>query len=577
MPRVRRISPWLAALLVAATAGVAAAAPPRGSTAVRDALGRHLVPADAAAVVRADPDELERAAELARSLGGEVGLATNLATLAAATALGFDPLSRLGWRSVGLDSEQPVLVALGRIDPTAPRSVWHLRVIARVADPGLFAQWAAHVPVTGEPWRPDRARRGELAPLLGIDARDAAAESDAARALAALDAVSVGAAARLGALLVVRRSGPFAVIDAFAPSVAQPITWARDGEWILAQLAGPASRRALIDRASAATRALAQPGVVLWTQAAGLFDAVLTWARPPATCLAFRDLLARTALSDGAAALRLTPGQISLDLVWGGSARAAHAWTTADDGLVGPPLRAGAILAASLYLGSTARLRGLPRPSLVDGGWVSLWRQVRTCGRHARVLLVGFAWPELAAQWLSDVASVSPQAARLVGGIRNIGFSARRVSAGDRRAWRAVLEGSLSHEAQAPARAIVDAIFGSRTSERRPRPHTAWAGEYLHPYVLSRGRRGAVLGVAIGGDSREWRVAQPLARGRRAAGGVLAQVAGDAAAILRQLAPDLSPRLRSLATAAVPRVGLFAGSLAVLPDGMRASILVRRP
>ena len=565
MPGLVRLSCALLALL----AGEAAAAPPRASTSVADRMGRHLVPADAALVVRADPEELERAAELVRGLGGEAGLAANLVSLAAATALGFDPLSRAGWRSVGLDGAQPILVALGRVDPTAPRSLWHVRLVARVADPRRFTDWAARVPATGEPWRPDRPR-GELARILGVGVNG---EADLARALAAHDTVSVGSASLLGGLVLVRHSAPFAVIDAFAPTGSRPIAWAHDGDWILSQLAAPTP--SLLDRRGAAG-ALMHPGLVVWTHAAGLFDAALTWGRPPATCLVFRDLFARIALSDGAAALRIRQEEIAVDLTWSAPPRAAHAWTTVDDGLVGPPLHAGAVLAASLHLGSTARLRGLPRPSLIEGGWVALWRQVRTCGRASRAMLIGFAWPELAGQWLSDVAAVSPAAARLVGGIRNLGFAARRVTAGDRRGWQAVLEGSLAPEAVVPARAVVDAVFGGRTAHRRPRPHTTWDGEYLEPYVIPR-RRGAVLGVAIGEGSRDWRIAQPLTRGKRAAGGVLARASGDAAALLRQLAPGLTPRLRSLAGAAATRVGFFETTLTVQPDGMRATLTLRRP
>jgi hypothetical protein len=563
------------ALAAALGPGLTHAAP---GTAPGPARGLELVPASSAAVVRADPGDLERAAELVRSLGGEVGLSANLVSLASASSLGFDALARAGWRSIGVDDTHPLLVALAPVDATAPGALWHFRVVARVADPLPFAAWAVRIPLLGDPWQAARPVRGALASLLGL--ADARAEAAAARSLTARGTIAVGAIPSLGALLMVRRAGAYAAVDLIRPAI--PLAWARDGARILARLDPPAAGAALGDRTSPGARALGRPGLVLWTQPGRLFDAVLAWRRPTAACGGLRELALRTTLLDGAATLRIAPRQVALEVVWSAASGGplATAWPTAEDGLVGPPLRAGAILAASLYLAGSDRLRELPRPALVAEGWVPLWRRARGCGAMARAVLVSFAWPELAAQWLDEVAAVAPQAARLVGSLRNIGFAARRVSASDRRLWHAVLESSLAPAARATAESIFDAVFGGRSAARRPRAHTAWAGEFLRPYTLQRGprgSRGAVVGVAIGEASRRWRIAQPLTRPRRGSpAGDLARAAGDAGALLDQLAPGLSPTLRAVAAAAATRVGSFAAAVTVRPDSIRASLTLRR-
>ncbi|HWM88184.1 MAG TPA: hypothetical protein VNO33_20160, partial [Kofleriaceae bacterium] len=306
-----------------------AAAPAPGAVTgapARDPRGLHLLPAGAAAVLRADPAELERAAELVRSLGGDAGMAANAVSLASASALGFDGLSRAGWRSIGVDSEQPVLVALGEVDPTAASSLWHVRVLARVADPRRFADWAGRSPILGAPWHAGSPVRGALAGLLGL-AADPRAEAEAARALTERGTISAGARPG-GALILVRRIGRYAAIDAFAATDASRINWPRDAQAILERLDPPGRGAALSDRTSAGARALARPGLVLWARPDGLFDAALTWFRPPAGCLAFRDLAPRTALIDAAASLRIGAHQIALDVAWGAApgAPVTQAW-----------------------------------------------------------------------------------------------------------------------------------------------------------------------------------------------------------------------------------------------------------
>ena len=573
MPGLTAPSIALALALTAVSAVHAAPAAPAAPAPLppaRDDRGLQLIASSAAAVLRADPAELERAADLVRSFGGETGLAASLVSLASAGAVGFDPLSRAGWRSAGLDPDRPVFAALAPADPTAPRAVWHVRAVVRIADPRAFAEWAVRVPILGQPWHPDRPGR-PLAALLGIDPT---AEAAAARALTERGTVAAGTWPSLGALLFIRRAGGYAVVDGFAPAALARLTWAQDGAWILAQLDPP--RPSLAERATAAARVLSRPGLALWIQPAGMLDAALTWSRPAPACSAFRDVAPRTALTDGAVSLRVGPHQLAVELTLSAAPGApfAAAWPTTDDGLAGSTPRAGAILSASIFLAGTDRLRALPRPALVDGGWGPLWRRARYCGRATRAVLVGFAWPELVSQWLREIAAVAPQAAALVGSLRNVGFTARRVSAGDRREWDAVLEASLAPGGQAPAGAILDAVFGGRTAARRPRPHTVWAGNALHPYTLSRGPRGAIVGVALGDRARRWRLDQPNYRPRRAA--AMARARGDAGALLRQLAPGLAGPVGALGAAAAPRVGSFDAEVTVHPDALRLAATIRR-
>ncbi len=123
---------------------------------------------------------------------------------------------------------------------------------------------------------------------------------------------------------------------------------------------------------------------------------------------------------------------------------------------------------------------------------------------------------------------------------------------------------------------MLDAVFGGRRTARRPRRHIAWDGVYLHPYALSRGKRGGIIGVGIGDRARRWRLDQPLSRPRRNPPRTLARAAADGPALLRQLAPTLSPGPRALATAAERKVGLVDVVVTTQPDSVRISATVRR-
>ncbi|HLU68400.1 MAG TPA: hypothetical protein VKZ63_19080, partial [Kofleriaceae bacterium] len=135
-------------------------------------------------------------------------------------------------------------------------------------------------------------------------------------------------------------------------------------------------------------------------------------------------------------------------------------------------------------------------------------------------------------------------------------------------------EVSLEPAAGPAAERILDAVFGERRTERRPRPHQAWGGGVLRPYALSAGRALRVIGVGFGPDSVTWRLRR-AGPGRRRAPRELLRLRGDAGAILRQIADDLPPRAAIVGRAAARRVGSVSGSLTAGPDAIRLTTQLR--
>ena len=563
----------LAGRAALALAAALAALAPRPASAAPPPDGRALLRADAALVLRADPVELERVAVLARGLGGDLGLAANLLSLGTATALGFDALAVAGWRSVGLDPGRPAFLQISaagpRARPGAAGVFRHARLVAHVADPVRLAGWAHAVPVLEQRWSPGRA--GDLGALLGATGRAAA---DAARDLRDRGVLAAGSAAPLGVLVFLRQEGPLLVIDAVVPP--RPVSWARDRDRVLAHLSAPDPAAAMPGRGSAGALLLARPGLVLWTRAGAPSELLPGGPRPGGTCAALRDLAADSSLLDAAAAIHIAPRRLEAELVWGvaDDAPVAAAFPRADDGLLGPPRRGGAIASAALYLASTDRLRALPRGALVRAGWASFWHHVEACGAGARLDAQLFLWPQLAAQWLEEIAAVHPAGATLVSAVRNAAVSATRVSARDRRDWRAVAEVSLSPAGLPPAERILDAVFGRRTEQRRPRAHHLWGAGPIRPYALAAGRALRVIGAGAGVESVIWRMRRGVP-GRRATPAALVRLAGDAGALLRQLTPDLPPRLAIIGRAAAARVGSFVGDVTAGPGRIRAAVQLR--
>ena len=528
-----RAWPLLAVALLAASP---AAAQPRSD-------GRHLLDEGAALVIRGEPEELERMAALARSLGGELSQIVNLTSIGSAGALGFDLLSRAGWPVVGLDPARPFFV---QVSPTAG-GVRHARAVAPVGDPRDVTAWSRRVPALDRAWL---AQGGgvDLGPLLGIKTSAA----DAQTALARRKVEVVGWSSVLKVYAFIRRDGGFLVVDLFIPR-GRALDWARDGQAVLARLEPP--KKSLIGRRGVASWT-GKPGVVVWTRPGGVFDLLADPAER--ACADLAPGSRESGLTDLAVSLRRSRTSLELHVAYGlaENSQLVPALAMVDDRLATTRL-ADAVLAATLYSGSLDKLRGLPRAAAIRAGWVPLWRRVRECGRAIRAELQVFAWPELAAQWLDEAAQLSPDAAALVASVRNLGVAAKSVSLADIRSSLGFAEVSLIDRGKPAALGLLDALFGARTPGRRPQRHTVWGKGALRPYVL--GPRGlATVGVALGERSLTWR----LRRGRGGRGtNLLGELAADGGALLRQIAPDLRGPLAAIGKAAASRVGSVRGDL----------------
>ncbi len=528
---------WWPILAVALLAARPAAAQPRSD-------GRQLIDEGASLVLRAEPEELERLAALARSLGGDLSQVVNLASIGSAGALGFDLLSRAGWPVVGLDPARPFFV---QVSPSGG-GLRHARAVAAIADPAAVTAWSRRVPALDRAWIADGGK-GDLGALLGIKTGAA----DVAALLVKRKVAVVGWSSVLKVYAFVRREGGgFLVVDLFVPR-GRALDWSRDGAAVLARLEPP--KKSLLSRRGVASWT-GKPGVALWTRPGGLFDLLAEPAERACGDLApaTRD----SGLTDLAVSLRRSRTSLELSLVYGlaDDSQLVPALAMVDDRLATKRL-GDAVVAATLYAGSLDTLRSLPRDAAIRAGWVPLWRRVRECGRAIRAELEVFAWPELFAQWLDEAADLSPEAASLVASLRNLGLAARSVSLADLRGSLAFAEVSLVDRGKPAAEALLDALFGARRPGRRPQRHTAWSKGALRPYVL--GPRGlATVGVALGERSLTWR----LRRSRGGRGhGLLGELAADGGALLRQIAPDLPPRLAAIGKAAAPRVGSIRGDL----------------
>ena len=521
--------------------------------------GRQLIDEGAALVVRADPDELERLAGLARSLGGEVSQLVNLASIGSAGALGFDLLSRAGWPVVGLDPARPLLIQVS----LSGGGLRHARVVAAIGDPADFTAWSRRVPTLDRSWIAEGGK-GDLGALLGI--KTGAAE--VGKALAKKRIEVVGWSSVLKVYAFVHRDGAFMVTDLFVLR-GRALDWARDGAAVLARLDPP--RKSVLSRRGAASWLGLRGAVSAWSRPGGPFDLLAEPAERACADLApsSRD----SGLVD--LALFLGPGRNnSLDLILSygladGTPLVA-ALAMVDDGL--PTVRrSDAVLAATLHAGNLERLRELPRDAAIRAGWSPLWRRVRDCGRAIRTELEVFAWPELFGQWLTEAADLSPGAAAIISSVRNLGVAAKSVSLRDVRGSVAYAEVSLVDRGKPAAEAILDALFGTRRPGRRPQRHTAWGRGSLRPYNL--GPRGlSILGVALGERSLAWRLRQGRSsRGDR----LLGTLSGDAGALLRQLAPDLPPRLAAIGKAAAPRVGSVRGDLMLTRAQLSLSLSIK--
>jgi len=523
------------ALLLLALWAAPAAGQPRSD-------GRQLLDDGAALVVRGDPDELERLAALARSLGGEVSQVVNLASIGSAGALGFDLLSRAGWPVVGLDPARPLFV---QISPSSG-GLRHARAVAAVGDPADFTAWSRRIPALDRSWIA-QGGRGDLGALLGIKG----APGEVVKAMGQKKVEVVGWSSVLKVYAFLRRDGAFMVVDLFTVR-GRALDWTRDGAQVLARLGPP--KKSMLSRRGVADW-LGKKGVAVWTRPGGVFDLLAEPAER--ACGDLAPTIRGSGLVDVALSLRRDRTRLDLGLAYGLAQEAplVAALSTVDDRLTTG--RSSDALAATLYTGSLEKLRDLPRESAIRAGWTPLWRRVRDCGRAIRAELVVFAWPELLGQWLDEASDLSPEAEALVTSVRNIGFAARSISLADLRASVAFAELSLVDRGKPAAEGLLDALFGARRATRRPQRHTAWGKGALRPYLL--GPRGlSLLGVAFGERSLAWR----LRRGRvHRSGDLLGAVSGNGGELLRQIAPGLPPRLAPIGKAAAGRVRSIRGDL----------------
>ncbi|HEU5055508.1 MAG TPA: hypothetical protein VFU21_03260 [Kofleriaceae bacterium] len=542
---MRRIAP----LLLVSLWATAAAAQPRSD-------GRHLLDEGAALVVRGEAEELERMAQLARSLGGELSQVVNLASIGSAGALGFDLLSRAGWPVVGLDPARPFFV---QVSPSSG-GLRHARAVAAIGDPADLTAWSRRIPALDRAWIAE-GNKGDLGSMLGIKGEPA----EVSRALVKRKVEVVGWSSVLKVYAFVRRDGGFLVVDLLVPR-GRALDWSRDGQAVLARLEPP--RKGLPGRRGVAS-ATGKPGVVLWTRPGAVFDLL---ADPPERACADLAPAARdSGLTDLAVSLRRSRTHLEIHVTYGitDGSHLVPALAMVDDRLATTRL-GDAVLAATLYTGSLATLRGLPRAAAIRAGWVPLWRRVRECGRAIRAELEVFAWPELFAQWLDEVDDLSPDAAALVASVRNLGVAAKAVSLKDVRTSLGFAEVSLVDRGKPAAEGLLDSLFGARRTGRRPQRHTTWGKSALRPYLL--GPRGlATVGVALGERSLTWR----LRRGRGGRDNLLGSVAADGGALLRQIAPDLPPRLAPIGKAAAGRVGSVSGQLVLSRAALALSLSIK--
>jgi hypothetical protein len=524
--------------------------------------GRHFIDGQAALVVRADADQLERLATLARSLGGDALQAVNLVSIGSAGALGFDLLSRPAWAVVGLDPARPffVQVSLSRVGTR------HLRVVARIQDTLDFTAWSRRVPALNRMWTASDGV-GDLGALLGTSGADTA---EAARLLKGKRIEVVGWSSLFKVFVLLRRDGNFMLADLFFPR-GRGIDWSRDGTGMLARLDPPLAADSLAARRGAA-RLTGTAGLVAWTRPGGLFDLL---AQPSERACGDLAPAARdSGLADLGLRLLLRRDRLHAEAVFGladAKAPVAAALAIANDGVAGQR-RAGAIAAGELRLRGVDRFRDLPRAPAIRAGWVPLWRRVRRCGGAIRIELLAFAWPELAAQWLEEVAALSPDAAALVSSVRNVGFAARKLSLRDRRVAVAFAEVSILDRGKPVADAMLDALFAGGQTVRRPRRHQAWGGSTLRPYAIGA-RSPSIVGTGFGEASRDWRLRFPRSD-RRGASDEVGRLSADGAAVLRQLAPDLG-RLAGLGKAAAARLGSVDGAITLTSLLLRADFTIK--
>jgi hypothetical protein len=487
-----------------------------------------------------------------------------LISLAASAGLGFDPLRPGAWTGAGLSGAGSLLLSL-----RDPGSGWHLQLVAPVADAqrlddllGRARRWLPAI--AGPALRPvvQADTPAQVRALLG-----SAGLHDARRWLERRPRLL---ALRLGSrfVVLVQRQQRQLIVD------------------LLAVAPRPAARGALaaLEEPSTTAGSAAPATALLWASAAGLpllarAGEDLGLLRPtlaPAVRAAHSDchLVERVFHESALRELRLEfspDGARPLSLTWTGpgSAVVSRHLLARDDGLALPGT-GGAVAAGSFYLDSGRQLRSMPRSSALTRGAHHMLRKGQRC-LGSEILPAVFAWPELLAALLDDVAAVGPRAALIVDSLRNLSVAVRRLRHTARPAIWAGLA-SVDAPAAAALRELYDLIFGRRALHRTgAHQYTLWGRGPLRGVEWGAPERQL---IGFGGGHGEGAVAWFLARqaGPGSAAPPLAEAVVDLAALARQAGVP-SPVLALLLPA--PRPAALHARLDVTAGAISLTALLR--
>lgn len=563
---LRAASVAIAVALVAATPRLAGAA---DATEIAGYLDD-----DATAVVRADPDDLLDALAVARKVNPEV--ATTMLLLAlGGRAIGIDMLSKSGWSDAGLDYDAPIFASLGALDMAAAdkayttlataatwnastvrkvkKTWWRSRIAMGIKDAKRLEKtlktlfdmapfgvvWVA--PENGE----------ALAAMLGTRAKKRKAVVKALKKHKVLAVLAVPFTNQLG---FVHRRGDVLVIDMVSTFSGLPIKWSKDKAAIIALLdRRPKSLAKRIAAGAGAIGTLADPGVAIWVDPDRLIDLSVAGNKAAtlervtgggslgtapdyeAACAGYREIATTGPFTDAAATLTATKDGLRTEMVWGlrTAYKLAAAMVVHDDGLLAPQTTADAVIAGGLNMTGFGALRGLPRPSVLTGGAVTMWLRTMQCGPTALPMAVTFGWPQILGSLLDDVAGINGEADLVVSSARNVAFAAKKVGP-SRDDNIGAIEVSFATKADDTFSHWNDQVFGAtKQVTGKTRSYISWGRGKLRPYKWTTTDGQVVFGGGVGDQSVTWY----LDRDVKAAGATstIAWLELDAKKALRQL------------------------------------------
>ncbi|HET6280189.1 MAG TPA: hypothetical protein VFH73_04460 [Polyangia bacterium] len=256
------------------------------------------------------------------------------------------------------------------------------------------------------------------------------------KALAKRQGVRLLARLRDGALVAVRRSGDFAIVDYADPWGAGAVDPNLDNARLLQKMvAAPRQRlsdglkqgaRKLLDEEETSIALVIEPNAL-----APLF--------PRAACRKEWTSSEGALIDDAALLLRLHPFQWRLEIAWSLSelGRSRLAAAADDDGLLDAGAATGdGIAAASLLVGSLDVFRAAPRPPLFAGNVSRARQSLAGCGPVAAVALASRFWPHLVALEVEGRAA-RLGAASLLPALRNIAAVLRGIPSA-KQSWEAL-------------------------------------------------------------------------------------------------------------------------------------------